>query len=93
MHETLTGDGTVTNAAGEATPVTYKLSVRKNERPGRLPDMHQGRVSPVCGTVGEQLTLATEHGLTVKFSFEDRSGSIIPFTVQHQTIAMPEGRV
>lgn len=89
MQETLTGNGTVTNAAGEATPVKYNLDVRNSDRPGRLPGPLQGQILPVCGTIGEQLTLTTEHGLIVKFSFENRSGAIIPYTVQHQWVAAP----
>jgi hypothetical protein len=68
MQHTMIGRGPVTAKAGR-TQADYLLETVRPERIGSLPDMVGGSVLPVSGEKDEILTLETENGLTVKFSY------------------------
>lgn len=68
MRQILTGHGIVTSSVGK-THVEYRLRCVRSDRPGTLVGMVGGLVLPVSGKKDETLTLETEDGLTVKFSY------------------------
>jgi hypothetical protein len=86
LIDTIEDSGTVTSGSGEHATVHYVLHVYQKEiAAGHAQDgnatiagltSYEGRVSPVCFALGQDLTLELQDGRKLKFFFKDTRGSI-----------------